>query len=574
MTIPVLSLLANHLWQSTIFAGIAWLLALALRKNRAAVRYWIWFAASVKFLIPLSLLISMGSHLQWRTAPALVHPQVSLAMERISQPFAASTSAPLPPIAPAPANPVPAILVGVWLCGIALGVVFWVSRFQRLRSVMRAATPIDLDLSIRAFSSRERLEPGVAGIFRPVLLLPEGIWDRLTPEQLAAIIAHELRHVARRDNITAAIHMLVETIFWFHPATWWIRRRLIEERECACDQEVLEMGGEPLVYAEGILRVCKQYLASPAPYAAGVSGGKLTRRIEMIVANRLASNLTLWKKLALCAAAAVAIIFPLAVGAVRPEQTPELQFEVASIRPTAFPSDAYAAGVRAARASNPCEGGKLSVSGTRVSLTVAGICDIIRIAYDVRSYQVTGVPATLGLSGQDKTAPFPVSVAIATEAKQPVFFYDIEARAPGPNLPSEEQVREMLRSLLRDRFHLALHRDNKEISFYALVPAKNGPRLNPSADGCKPAPITSEMMRVCGQTMEQVAQSLNSYTDRKVLDMTGISTRFDYEIPIDRSNFGESLLNGIQERLKLKLEPRKGPVEVLVVDHVERPSEN
>lgn len=84
MTASVLSHLANHLWQSTIFVGVAWLLALALRNNRAAVRYWIWLAASVKFLIPLSLLISIGSHLHWQTAPDLVQPQVSIAMERIS----------------------------------------------------------------------------------------------------------------------------------------------------------------------------------------------------------------------------------------------------------------------------------------------------------------------------------------------------------------------------------------------------------------------------------------------------------------------------------------------------------
>jgi hypothetical protein len=252
--------------------------------------------------------------------PALVQPQVSLAMERISRPFAAPASEPLPPVAqgPAPANPAPAILDGIWLCGIAVGVVFWVLRFRHLQSVVRAATPLDLGLPIRAFSSRERLEPGIAGIFRPVLLLPEGIRDRLTPEQLAAIVAHARRHVARRDNITAAIHMLVETIFWFHPATWRIRQRLIEERERACDQEVLEMGLEPLVYAEGILRVCEHYLASPTSFAAGVAGGKLTRRIEMIVPNQFASNLTLRKKLALCTAAAIAIAFLLVVGATRP----------------------------------------------------------------------------------------------------------------------------------------------------------------------------------------------------------------------------------------------------------------
>ena len=126
------------------------------------------------------------------------------------------------------------------------------------------------------------------GIFRPVLVLPEGIRDRLTPEQLAAIVAHELRHAARRDNLTGALHMLVETLFWFHPATWWIRRRLLDERERACDEDVLAMGREPRAYAEGILEICKLYLTLPAPCTAGVTGGNLRRRIEGILENRLA----------------------------------------------------------------------------------------------------------------------------------------------------------------------------------------------------------------------------------------------------------------------------------------------
>ncbi len=70
MTYADLSPAANHLWQSTLFAAAAWLLTLAVRKNRAAVRYWIWLAASVKFLIPFSALGSIGSRFSWRTATA------------------------------------------------------------------------------------------------------------------------------------------------------------------------------------------------------------------------------------------------------------------------------------------------------------------------------------------------------------------------------------------------------------------------------------------------------------------------------------------------------------------------
>jgi len=72
-------------------------------------------------------------------------------------------------------------------------------------------------------------EPGVVGILRPVLLLPEGILDQLDQTQLDALLAHEFCHVRRRDNLTAAIHMVVQAIFWFHPLTWWIGVRLLTE---------------------------------------------------------------------------------------------------------------------------------------------------------------------------------------------------------------------------------------------------------------------------------------------------------------------------------------------------------
>jgi bla regulator protein blaR1 len=124
----------------------------------------------------------------------------------------------------------------------------------RMRAIVRAGLPLTIDLPIRVVSTPERIEPGVFGIVRPVLLLPEGIAGRLTQPQLEAIIAHELCQVRRRDNLTAAIHMLVEAIFWFHPLVWWLGVRLIDERERACDEEVLQAGRQAKVYAGSILK--------------------------------------------------------------------------------------------------------------------------------------------------------------------------------------------------------------------------------------------------------------------------------------------------------------------------------
>ena len=89
------------------------------------------------------------------------------------------------------------------------------------------------------------LEPGIFGIFRPVLLWPEGISEHLSDEHLEAILAHELRHVHYRDNLAAAAQSLVEAIFWFHPLVWWIGAQMVRERERGCDEEVLAMGSRP-----------------------------------------------------------------------------------------------------------------------------------------------------------------------------------------------------------------------------------------------------------------------------------------------------------------------------------------
>src|SRR4051812_33061317 len=87
MTPEYLSPLVNHLWQSTLFAGVAGLLTVGLRRNRASVRYWCWMAASVKFLIPFSLLVSFGSQFELRLASQFARPKFAPVMEEISRPF-------------------------------------------------------------------------------------------------------------------------------------------------------------------------------------------------------------------------------------------------------------------------------------------------------------------------------------------------------------------------------------------------------------------------------------------------------------------------------------------------------
>ena len=118
-----------------------------------------------------------------------------------------------------------------------------------------------------------------------MLLWPRAISERLTDEQIEAVLAHELCHLRRGDNLAALFHLGVQTVFWFHPLVWWIGARLITERERACDEEVIRRGSERETYAESILKTCQFFVESPLACVSGVTGSDLKKRIEEIMTN-------------------------------------------------------------------------------------------------------------------------------------------------------------------------------------------------------------------------------------------------------------------------------------------------
>jgi bla regulator protein BlaR1 len=555
-----LSLLANHLWQSTLCAVVAWLLTLSLRKNRAAVRYWIWLAASAKFLIPFSLLVGVGSQFGWRTVPAVTQPQISFVMREISTPFAISPAAARLVGERSASDLFPAIVFGAWLCGVTIALVCWFRLWRRLRAIRRTATPVSLNLPIEVMSSSARLEPGVFGIRRPVLLLPEGITERLTAPQLEAVLAHELCHVRRRDNLTATIHMLVEAIYWFHPLVWWIRERLVEERERACDEEVLRVFGEPETYAQGILNVCRLYLASPLTSVSGVTGSNLKKRIEVIMSNRNSDNLNFGRILLLAAAAVAAVAGPIAIGILH--ALPSLAQSQAETAPHAF----EAASVKPNRAGGGTT--RRIEPGTITYLNIT-LGEFIAMAYGVKHYQVSGPDWIVNRGSTDR--------------------YDVVAKAGAA--VSAEPLQRMLGPLLVDRFHLAFHHETRELQVFALVVAKGGPKFKPGDGGAASVrPDGTGGYSYKNYSMATLAESLSLMTavGRPVLDRTGLPGGYSfnadlYNVPKGLSpvEFKEAVVNSdaifstLPEQLGLKLEAQKAPTEILVIDHAEKaPVEN
>jgi beta-lactamase regulating signal transducer with metallopeptidase domain len=356
----------DHLWQSTLFAIAIGLLTLAFRRNRARVRYALWFCASVKFLVPFSLMMWLGSVIgssvlavlaalgasdppgaagslggsespgtfiaaSWTFVQDLArHPLIG----GFGQWLAATGTVTLWPstftVTEVTAAWLSLALLGIWTCGFFAIVASRLRLSQQLWEVALTSRRVELlDVKVPARLqvglAEGLLEPGVIGWLHPVLLMPADIERHLTRPELEAIVAHELCHVRRFDNMTAAIHMLVEAIFWFHPLVWWLGARLVDERERACDEHVLRSVGAPGPYAQGILNVCKRYAKSPLASVSGVGSANVRERIEAILANRIGEATGPWKRVMLSGIIFCVLIVPLAAGALQappPRATP------------------------------------------------------------------------------------------------------------------------------------------------------------------------------------------------------------------------------------------------------------
>jgi bla regulator protein BlaR1 len=579
MILEYLSPLANHLWQSTLVVAAAALLALLLRKNAARVRYCLWFTAALKFLIPFSLLMNIGHRFEWHTPSVIAERPIS-AVAEISMPFVVPPTTPTRASAPT-VNPIPVILWSLWLCGFVVSVSLWVRSWWRIRTAVNVAWPLNIDLPIdaipvRVMSSKEFVEPAIFGIVRPVLLLPDGIADTMRPGQFKAILIHELCHVRRRDNFTTAIYMIAETVFWFYPLVRWIGQRLIDERERACDEEVLRLGNEAMLYAEGILHVCKTYLDSPLRCASSVTGSNLKRRIRTILSDPIAGDLNFVKKLLLTATVVSAVAVPLVIGMVHASSARQT-FEVASVK-------LNKSNDRRSHFNAVPAAGRLAITGMTVRSVIQG-------AYALQPFELV----------HDDNPVFNQRI-------------DIEAKTERP-VASAAQMQQMLQPLLAERFKLAVHREQREMNAFVLtVAAKDGrlgPKMKKSERPCDDLGTAVTVFVVaatpppgepsaCGFTPSGVGRivgvgldiptiiDLLSALGRPIVDQTGLRDRYDIDVTYSPTPFSAatlaqrggtpmpgvdpnspSLSNAIEDQLGFKLQPKKMPIRVLVIDHTE-----
>jgi bla regulator protein BlaR1 len=583
---------ANHLWQSTLLAGVAGLLALALKENRAQARYWLWLAASMKFLIPFSLLVSAGNHWGW-TKARVTQPGFMVVIEDISRPFspaqAGSANANVFSTTLAKVlHLLPDLLLVAWFFGFVAVLFFWCLRWRRLTAALnRSETPTsgrELEmlrrLSARAGIARgidfvlsaTALEPGIVGIFRPVLLLPEAISDRLTDAQLEAIMTHELCHVRRRDNLAAALHMLVEALFWFHPLIWWIGARLVDERERACDQEVLRLGSEPQVYAEGILKVCEFYLETPLVCVAGVTGSNLKKRIEEIMIHRIARKLGAGRKLLLVTVGAATLAGPIVFGlfhatpgrAQQIQSAPPPGFETVMIRPNKTGEAMPPFHIISDSPSVPILGVRMGPEG--FAATNATLRNLIRWAYGVQDNQISGGPAWINTERYDVDTKYTTSIPD-----------DSPLRSLPDNGPHAlDQRRLMVHLLLADRFKLAVHHEVKELPADLLLVGPNGSKLNEvqvQPDSIVQSRFLESKNQLVGRqtNLSGLVRSLSQRTGSLVIDETKLKGLYDFTFdwPPQSPDSQAALVTALREQLGLELRQQTALVDTIIVDHAE-----
>jgi uncharacterized protein (TIGR03435 family) len=211
-------------------------------------------------------------------------------------------------------------------------------------------------------------------------------------------------------------------------------------------------------------------------------------------------------------------------------------------------------------------GKPINIAGNRITMR-GTLRALIAAAYDIKDYQISAAPSWAG-----------------------VLVYDVVGKAPGDSAPTQDEVRPMFQALLTDRFHLKIHRETKIMPVYNLMPGKKtiglkaaGPDetfrwgLNVQPDGTLRSKATKE-------SIGDFVQLVGASADRPVLDKTGVTGYIDYDILIatpeareglrNQDDTNKAILDAVKDQLGLKLEPAKEPVELLVVDRAERPSEN
>jgi uncharacterized protein (TIGR03435 family) len=644
ITEAVSASLIHFLWQALFVGLMLWATLVALRRRSASARYAVSCAALfvlaalpvMTFALlyaPLAPADTFGNFRDGTRTAGAVGPVMLPIWMAVDAPRAAWLAQ--LQLWALPVWSIGVLILSVRLVGgctyaFALGRKGEAADSSVLALVAGAARRMGVRRQVRVLISPFADSPSMLGWLRPVILLPPAAAMGITPEQLEAVLAHEIAHIKRHDCLVNVLQIVVETLLFYHPVVWWTSKQIRVERELCCDDLAVSSCGDALSYARALSALEKQRLTIPQ-FVVGSTGGPLLYRIQRLLGGTPREHKpSRWVAAiavalaASCMALNVNWVWAHAQGTDRPE------FEVASIKPNKSSSGMVQMGMTPGR-----------FMATNVTLRM-----LLRQGYRLQDFQIVGGPSWFDSDRFDvvaKTDGSPADVLFGDQS----------------GAPTRTQL--MIRALLADRFKLVVHDESRELPIYALLPARAdgrlGPQLTKSTVDCtammagrgrgpgapgepdepgKPATagvargfggppppppsggraadgqrgLTADGRPPCGMrigpgsmsggavVMAQLATTLSIWVNRVVVDQTGLTGGYDVELtwtpdqmpggPFGRGGApppgapplppadpnGPSIFTAVQEQLGLKLDSRKGPVDVLVIDRAEHPTED
>ena len=494
------------------------------------------------------------------------------------------------------------LLIAVWAIGAALfltPVLVTPGRLRKLRGSARQwhegeelvrAIGSGIRRPVAVFIHEDVAAPLTCGIVRPAIVLPSQARE-WTDQEIRQALIHELEHIRRVDWPVHLTARVVCAVYWFNPLVWIAWRQLALEAERVCDDAVLRIA-ERTAYAQQLVTLARHARSSPVPVLSMVSRSELSERISALLDEAQARG-----RLGVRRAAAIVAIAGLAAAAVVPLRA-AVQAPVTVQDPATLPSFDVVS-IKENKSGDVMQGsrrqpGRIIITNVPLRLSIINF-------FGLQPQQLIGGPEWIDSARYDITAQFAGEVPLA------------EPGTVGP-------LQLMMQRVFAERFKLAVHTETREIPVYELTLARSdrvlGAKLKPAATDCEavmnamlksareggPPPTAGPQLPdgrpACGMrfgpgsrlvaggtSMAALARSMSNPAGRIVVDKTGLIGAFDFELEFTTDPVGgqppavsdtnlPSLFTALEEQLGLKLVPERRPVEVLVIDRVERPTEN
>jgi len=466
----------------------------------------------------------------------------------------------------------------LWAVGAVVFVAPLVGSLVRLRRLRRngqpwvhPSQPSSVDLLLHG----EVNVPITFGAWRPAIVLPLDVtgWS---DADLRRVLLHELEHVRRHDWAVHIAARVVCSLYWFHPLVWIAWRRLCLEAERACDDAVLREE-DATAYAAQLVALARRMTTRDTVPLLSIAGrSNLSTRVGAMLVSNLARG-----PVRGAAAAALAGVAAMVVFGIGPLQavtrTPRPSTEIAQGQSTGAVPRFDATSIRRTAQQTPSTGHCCEVrysTGGQVSGDNVGLLDLIGSAYDAYSWwQILDAPKWADTDTWNDSNRFDIRTSAGRDA-------------------SQDEMRQMLKTMLADRFRLAMHRETRVTKVYELVVEPTGHKLQPPVEGkyafnkdvwLRVEPTTTlATLQADGITMAQLVRNLSGPLLTMVIDRTGLTGTYNVKAQWDANPYRAAnapadparptIFEAFPSQLGLRLRETTGPVEYLVIDRAERPT--